>query len=175
MIKTFFISDTHFSHKNIILFEPYYRPFKTIEEHDEVLIDRWNSVVNKNDIVWHLGDVIFSKDNMSMLSRLNGRKKLVLGNHDHYQTKAYLDYFEKLYGCIKWGKDTILSHIPISTQQFSSDRFKYNIHRHLHSKRVRCLYQPGTEIDDHRYINVSCEQIDCTPIEWKVLQERYMK
>ena len=48
------ISDTHFQHENILKFEPT-RPGSTIQEHDEALIDNWNSVVKPGDKVYHLG------------------------------------------------------------------------------------------------------------------------
>lgn len=166
-MKTFFISDTHFSHKNILKYEPFYRNFDTIEEHDQELIRRWNSVVGNDDLVFHLGDVIFGKESMWKLAHLNGRKKLILGNHDHYETKSYLQYFEKIYGCLKYDAFLILSHIPVHPNQLS-ERFRYNIHGHLHSKVVK----DSIGKIDERYINVSCEQINLTPIEFTELKKR---
>ena len=51
---------------------------------NEQLIQKWNAVVKPEDTVWQLGDFCFSNiDNLKMiLSRLNGNKKAVLGNHD---------------------------------------------------------------------------------------------
>jgi len=74
---------THFRHKNIIEYNN--RPFDTIQEHDNVLIDNWNSVVDKNDIVYFLGDYAFTDHYGALeLSRqLNGEKHLIRGNHDH--------------------------------------------------------------------------------------------
>lgn len=167
MIKTFFISDTHLSHQNILKFEPYHRPFDTIDEHDQELIKRWNSVVREKDIVYHLGDVIFGKDNMWKLGHLNGDKRLVMGNHDCYQTASYLQYFTKLYGCLQWQGFCVLSHIPVHPDQLQN-RFKYNIHGHKHSHVV--LDKFGKP--DPRYINVSVEQINLTPIDWEVLKKR---
>lgn len=167
-MTTFFISDTHFSHQNILKFEPYYRPFETIEEHDQELIKRWNSVVTQEDIVYHLGDVVFGKDNMWKLGYLNGDKRLIMGNHDCYQTQEYLKYFTKLYGCLQWQGFCILTHIPVCTQQLMN-RFKYNIHGHTHSRHVVDVYGKP----DPRYINVSCEQINLTPISWDDLKERF--
>lgn len=183
--KTFFIGDTHFSHKNIIKFEPYYRPFDTIEEHDQELIRRWNSVVRPEDIVYHLGDVVFGKENFFKLGFLNGDKRLIMGNHDCYATKEYLRYFTKLYGCLQYNAFCILSHIPVNPMQLSK-KYRYNIHGHLHSKNVKSIIKaapdeahPMTswnkEINDPRYINVSCEQIDLTPISWEDIKKRYMK
>ena len=78
----FFTSDSHFCHSNIIKFCD--RPFKDVEEMNEILIDNWNKTVGPNDIIYHLGDFCFagSAEWHSILGRLNGRIHLILGNHD---------------------------------------------------------------------------------------------
>lgn len=151
MAKVFFISDTHFKHTNILTFEPYYRPFKSIQEHDAALVEKWNSVVNKGDIVFHLGDVAMGSHGLETVSQLNGDKRLIMGNHDKAPTSNYLKHFTKIYGSITY-KDFICTHIPVSDKQFG--RFKGNIHGHLHSKVM----------EDLKYFNVSVEQIKLTPI-----------
>ena len=77
-----FTSDTHFGHNNIIKFCK--RPWKTTEEMDEALIERWNSVVKPDDIVFHLGDFAFATNSRwkELINRLNGHIHLILGNHD---------------------------------------------------------------------------------------------
>ena len=56
-MKTFFTSDLHFGHENVIKFDE--RPFNSVEEMDEELIKRWNNKVGKGDIVYVLGDLIW--------------------------------------------------------------------------------------------------------------------
>lgn len=167
--KTFFIGDLHLGHTNILRFEPYYRPFATIEEHDEEIIKRWNSVVRHSDIVYCMGDMVFGKENMHKLARLNGNKKLIMGNHDCYATADYLKYFHKIYGCLKYNACVVLSHIPVHPCQLN-ERYKYNIHGHMHSNYVKI---GRTDSPDTRYINVSVEHIDLTPISWEQLKEKY--
>lgn len=175
MANTFFIGDTHFGHKGIITFEATkpFRPFATIEEHDEELVRRWNSVVRKQDLVWHLGDFCFGSRNLAIAGRLNGRKKLVMGNHDTYPSAEYLKYFEKVYGAIGMGEDFLLTHIPVHEDQF--ERWKYNIHGHTHTGNITRLvspdYFPHGEIDK-RYICVSAEQVNLTPISLDELRTR---
>lgn len=81
-MSTFFTADTHFGHKRIC--ELSKRPFGSIEEHDEQLIMRWNTMVAPSDVVYHLGDVgLCKKDRFAeILSRLNGEIRLIKGNHD---------------------------------------------------------------------------------------------
>jgi calcineurin-like phosphoesterase family protein len=149
--RIYVIADTHFGHKKICQFEPSFRPFSSVEEHDAALVRRWNSVVRSEDTVWHLGDVLFGKDSFEILSQLNGIKKLVMGNHDHYPTAEYLKHFNNVYGSVEL-KGCILTHIPVHPSQFY--RYRANIHGHLHHNII----------DDRRYICVSAEQSGLTPV-----------
>lgn len=78
----FLTSDSHFFHKNII--ELCNRPFSSVEEMNEKLIENWNSVVSPNDYIFHLGDFCFGGSAAwdYCLDRLNGHKFLILGNHE---------------------------------------------------------------------------------------------
>ena len=75
----FFTSDTHFGHAPIIKYNE--RPFSSVEEMDESLIDIWNSIVGKRDIVYHMGDFAWNRYGHYRM-RLNGKIYLCLGNHD---------------------------------------------------------------------------------------------
>lgn len=82
--RKFYIADTHFSHTNII--SHCSRPYQSAEDMDEDMVRRWNAVVRPDDVIYHLGDFSFELGNAKrvrdIFSRLNGRKHLVLGNHD---------------------------------------------------------------------------------------------
>lgn len=82
MSKIFFTADHHFGHKNIIKYSK--RPFKDINEMDEVLVQRWNEKISPEDDVYHLGDVGFSSSGKlrKLLERLNGKIYLINGNHE---------------------------------------------------------------------------------------------
>ena len=152
MNRIFVIGDTHFGHTKILDFEKEARPFNSIEEMNETLVENWNKVVKPKDTVWHLGDVLFGDDNFKYVARLNGYKHLVMGNHDQSKLSNYQLYFNKIVGAYKLAGH-ILSHVPVHpTQKY---RFKGNIHGHMHSGKL----------DDPWYINVSCEQTNLTPIE----------
>ena len=83
MGKTFFISDLHFGHKNVLAFDN--REFPSIEAHDEALIRNWNEAVGIDDDVWILGDISWhgTMKTVEILKRLNGVKHLCIGNHDY--------------------------------------------------------------------------------------------
>ena len=73
----YFISDTHFCQKSII---PYcHRPFGSVDEMNEKLIENWNSVVKKDDKVYFLGDFCLGdlSEKRDILNRLNGYKIIV--------------------------------------------------------------------------------------------------
>ena len=146
------IADTHFGHKRIIELERKVRQFDSIEEHDEFLIEQWNSVVRPKDTVWHLGDVLFGRDTFKKLGKLNGVKKLVMGNHDVYPTERYLEYFNNVYGAAEV-KGCLLTHIPVHPSELHD--YRLNIHGHMHSK----------QLDEDRYVCVSAEQTNLCPVE----------
>lgn len=185
MVETWFTSDSHFGHKNILEYEKQARPFETIEEMHTVLIDRWNSVVKPKDTVYHLGDFAFGRHNIAIAERLHGRKRLVMGNHDTYPTVEYLRYFDKLYGVMFWNR-CILSHIPVHPDDLGS-RCMLNVHGHLHSRVVLlpALYSQNVwtnpegvvsifpeRTPDKNYFNVSVEQNNLTPIHADVILKR---
>ena len=78
----YFTSDTHFGDPRVLRIDR--RPFTSMDEHDAALIERWNAVVAADDAVWHLGDVMARRAGPcdALLSRLNGRKHLIIGNND---------------------------------------------------------------------------------------------
>ena len=165
------ISDTHFGHVNITKFlnedGTKLRPWEDINEHDEALIDNWNSVVKEHDTVYHLGDVVINRKHLWKISKCNGKKRLVMGNHDIFRDTEYHDHFKYLHGSlvrnVTKDKNFILTHIPV--HDGSKGRFCANVHGHLH----------GNVIDDHWYINVSCEQIGFTPIALEDVISRFPK
>lgn len=174
MAEIYFCADHHFGHKGIIQFSETkpFRPFNSIEEHDEELVKRWNSVVKPKDTVWHLGDVVFGRRNLPILERLNGYKRLVMGNHDVYGADEYLKYFATLHGAVEY-KGMILTHIPVNESQLK--RYYLNIHGHLHTRNVQRECIVNYEIDgviipkeseenDPRYICVSVEQTKLAPV-----------
>jgi calcineurin-like phosphoesterase family protein len=132
----------------------------------DVLIERWNSVIRPGDTVYHLGDFCFGKESLAIAQFLNGKKRLVLGNHDVYPVAEYLKYFDKVYGALFW-KKCLLTHIPVHPSSLGV-RTLINIHGHTHSRDV--MTESGYV--DYRYFNVSVDRNFLTPIHADVILDR---
>lgn len=168
MSKVFFISDLHLGHKNILKFSPT-RGGTDMQSHSEWLVDQWNSVVTKQDLVWVLGDVCFNAIHMPYLKKMNGSKHLILGNHDKFTLKEYFQYFNKVHG-FRTYKNAWLSHAPIHCDSL---RNKINIHGHLHNGIVKYWDSLGDDsLEDNRYFNVSVEQLNGVPITYEDIIKR---
>lgn len=157
-MSLWFTSDTHFGHRNILKYEAEARPFSDTSHMDEVLIANWNASVQPDDTVIHLGDVLMGdfEAGLRVLSRLNGRKFLVPGNHDRVfsgesQSRqdrfrpAYAEHFEilrEVTHVFVGGRLVILSHFPYAGDHAEVDRYPdkrpFNeghplVHGHVHS------------------------------------------
>lgn len=175
MTERWFIGDTHFGHRGILTYSGEFRPYKTLEEHDEALIENWNKLVADDDKVYHLGDFCLNRSALAIGKRLKGRKILVMGNHDIFRTQEYLDAgFERVQGALQF-ENLILTHIPVHPSQLEH-RFFANVHGHLHKHRVLVpLTGAETKFDpkyDWRYLNVGAEHTGCKPI---TLEEVYSR
>lgn len=160
MSKVFMISDHHFGHGSIIDFES--RPFQDAAEMDRVMMERWNSVVGKDDKVFHLGDFSFlnKEKTQDILSRLNGCKILIMGNHDRGRSRSWwLDagFQEVSEYPIVFGGFYLLSHEPL----YMNKHMPYvNVHGHIH----------GQKYEGKSYFNVSVEHWNYTPIPFEEIR-----
>jgi len=173
------ISDTHFFHENILKFTDSDGElirgalFDSVEEMNEVMAQRWNSVVKPGDYVYHLGDV-FMGDKVEFKKywkRLNGSKRLIVGNHDDIKWIAQNELFTKI---SMWRQFTefglLLSHVPLDPSGLMNYRYKaedptdnpmlLNVHGHIH--------QNPSPTTDHRCVCV--EHINYTPIHIEELR-----
>lgn len=134
-MKRWFISDTHFSHTNIIKYAN--RPFATVEEMNRSLIDNWNQCVDLDDQVFFLGDFgLGDVEHLhSICSQLNGHKICIRGNHDrnaNWMTRVgFTVVLESAF--LKIGRHLVeLVHIP--TDQLPPH---FQLHGHVHEKRPK--------------------------------------
>ena len=161
MPAVYLVSDTHFGHAGVCRFlrndgVTKLRPWDNPEDMDEAMVKAWNERVRPNDKVYHLGDVVINRRALTTLSRLNGDKVLIRGNHDIFRDDEYRKYFREL-RAYHVMNGMILSHIPIHEE--SLGRFGTNIHGHLHANRVM---KDGAV--DVRYHCVCVEQTDFAPV-----------
>lgn len=132
MSKVFFTADTHFGSERTLTLSR--RPFKTVEEMDETLINNWNSVVGKDDIVWHLGDF----GNYDVVKRLNGKINLIWGNYE-------LNEFIKKYNIME----------SIKQDPYYQNKMLPAIeaNKHLRDKILWEYMTPNSLIDDMRDVH----------------------
>lgn len=130
-MKIFVIADTHFNHENIIKYCN--RPFKSVEEMNEAMIKNWNETVSNKDVVIHLGDfALGSKEKAREIAgRLNGKKILVLGNHDNWSEQFYRDigFHTVSRFPIIYDDFFIMSHAPCMLSETTP---YYNCYGHVH-------------------------------------------
>lgn len=169
MSRIFVASDHHLGHEKIITFKNEYgliRPgFTDIVHHDETIIQCHNAVVKDDDLVYFLGDLSWKTNNeaLSKLNRLNGRKRICIGNHDNADWLFRTGLFERVY---LWKYmpelDMILSHVPLSDADMK--RVKYNVHGHTHEREWDQKRVMVTNPYNNRY-NASMEMIGYTPVD----------
>lgn len=149
--KRFFSSDSHYGDDRFNLF---YRPFKTVQEQEDYLVEKWNSVVGPKDEVFHLGDFATTDKGLDVVHRLNGKIHLVMGNYDDPRPKAKLNKLfasvvEKADLKLKNGEAVHLNHYPANAV---SDKF--NICGHIH----------GLWKVQRNSINVGCDAWNFLPV-----------
>lgn len=147
-MNVFFISDLHLGHK----WMAQHRGFQDEFYQDEHIIEQWNKVVGKRDIVYILGDITMNTSkHYHQLDLLKGKKRVVLGNHDNIKdVNELLKYVEYVGGAVEY-KGCMLTHIPIHDSEI--DMCRRNIHGHIHENTI----------NHPKYINVSAEVINYTP------------
>ena len=162
MSRTFFIADTHFGEDNIRRYEN--RPFESAKEMDVSLIKNWNSVVLSDDEVYILGDFGADKKEADILSKLNGIKYLVKGNHDIYSNEYYRNAgFAEVYDMpVLYKGFWILSHDAI----YVNSNMPYaNLFGHVHNSPIVKDYSS-------QHFCVSAERISYTPIDFAVITNK---
>ena len=153
-MKTYFIADTHFGDDNIMRYEN--RPFECVAKMDEVLIANWNETVTENDEVYVLGDFGADGNEKEILSKLNGIKYLVKGNHDDKSNDYYREAgFKEVYDLpVIYKNFWVLSHDAI----YVNSNMPYaNLFGHVHNTPIVKDYSS-------QHYCVSVERIEYTPI-----------
>lgn len=164
MNQIWFCSDFHFGHNKDFIYK--HRGFSSIEEHDEKLIENFNSKVKECDKTYFLGDFSFSNNIGKYLNRLNGKFICINGNHD----KSLISYYKntkqnKIESFIYGFLDTYINNQPITLCHFpmrfweKSHYGAWHLHGHIHDK---------TDFEG-KVLNVSMDNINCNPINFDEL------
>lgn len=186
-MKTWFVSDTHFYHRNIIRYSD--RPFENVHQMNETMIDNWNKHIAPEDFVYFLGDFAFcgKKWAAELFTRLNGTKVLIKGNHDG-NTQKMLDIgFKEVYNSLELeiaGEKVLLCHYPYLGDETAErkrlgeqGRNEQYIEKFVES---RPRDEGGWLIHGHvhnywklrgKMINVSVEMWDYSPVSLETIEE----
>jgi calcineurin-like phosphoesterase family protein len=175
MSRTWFTSDTHFGHERIL--DLCDRPFRNVQHMNDCMVDRFNSVVEPDHTVYHMGDAVMGNfaENVQILGRLNGTIILIPGNHDRhsaaYHAKpAARERFRQMYedqGIILGadehsilidGQWVTMCHYPFTDERYPElcpvDNGQWLIHGHVHNEWAI----------NGRQINVGVDVWDYTPV-----------
>lgn len=170
----FYISDLHIGHQNILKFDN--RPFFNLKEMELTIIENWNSAVSKNDEVYILGDMFWhNEDAPNILSKLNGRKYLILGNHDRVNSnmEKYFVWCNRKIETIKdCGRKVVLCHYPIAHWEGQTHNPPtIHLYGHIHQGRDERPFEKYTKVWEEETgqkffaANVGCmlDYMDYTP------------
>lgn len=157
MENIWFVADTHFNHESIL--KHCKRPFETIEEMNEKIIDNWNSIINKHDRVYIIGDFAFC-NHAKFADKLKGKKHLIKGNHDEMSQECY-SRFESVSQIkeIEINKRIfVLCHFPLRTW---SECHQGSIHLfgHCHGREITNNLSFDVGVDTHNFIPYSYEEV----------------
>lgn len=200
MNEVFLCSDHHLGHVRIC--EMTGRPFTSVPEMNEALIDNHNALVKPNDIVWFLGDVAMGQlaNSLPLVDRMNGRKFLVLGNHDrpsklyHHKTEQkraefevmYRQYFEAIFeqtpffpfgkGDLVFGAPCLLHHLPYNDPTFVDHAYegRYSEHQPLDDGETILLHghvHNAWKRRGPRMVNVGVDVWDYKPVHLDQIRE----
>ena len=160
-MEVYFIADTHFGDDRIRRYEN--RPFADTAAMDNALTERWNAVVRPEDTVYVLGDFGADGSEADVLSRLNGTKYLVKGNHDILSNDAYRAAgFREVYDHpILLDSFWLLSHEPL----YVNTNMPYaNLFGHVHAN-------PIIKTFSSQHFCVSAERTDYAPISFTRIKQ----
>lgn len=163
----FYTSDLHLGHDNIIRFDN--RPFGSVEEMTEAIIDNWNSVVGKNDDVYILGDFAWRNDvGYAALKQLKGNKYLIKGNHDRLSSSMESQFvWVKDYAEIKDNdKNIVLCHYPIAHWR-NADYGTIHLYGHIHSGRDSRPFEEYKKLMKARDLPYECYNVGCMLHDYK--------
>ena len=170
--QIFCTADLHLDHYNVIRYCS--RPFSSIKHQQEVLINNWNNVVPESGTTFIVGDLWFNVDDVRrlfrILNKLNGRKILILGNHDNIKPFTYVNHgIESVHTSLMLNKEitgfscsTYLAHDPAVYTALPFNSFMICGHVHDLFKQSKGCINCGVDVWDYKPVNI------------KILYEMYL-
>ena len=172
-MKLFFSSDPHYFHPKIIKYED--RPFNNVEEMNEIMINNHNKKVGKNDYIYYVGDFSFGtpEQTCKLLDRLNGKKYMVLGNHDkvikvNQEVRSKFEWVKDYYRLKYNGLKIVLFHYPISVWD-CKHHGSVHLFGHVHSNKGN--HHPLDSVQDNSY-NVGVDVNNFEPVSLEEILEK---
>lgn len=173
----FFTSDHHFSHTNIIRFTG--RPFATVTEMDQVLIDRWNERVGPDDVVYHLGDLTLGPAAGPFIRQLNGRLRILANTWHHDRRWLEKEWFNEPLSKSWHVIELLMPLVVLSFPELGNDGFPlkitlchyplaeweaahygaWHLHGHSHGKHQASGRILDVGVDSHNFYPVSLEEV----------------
>jgi calcineurin-like phosphoesterase family protein len=168
----YYTADLHFGHANILKLDG--RPFASVEEMDQTLIDRWNNRVTDQDDVYIIGDLCYRSQHTPdwYLRQLKGKLHLIQGNHDgdllsDSVAMARLESVDKMLFLRDGGEKVVLCHFPLAEWN-GFYRGAWHIYGHLHNaNRPASRYMRAQE----RALNAGCMLNGYQPVTLQELIE----
>jgi calcineurin-like phosphoesterase family protein len=173
----FFTSDLHFNHDREFVWKV--RGFNSVQEMNETIVKNWNSVVGPDDDVYVLGDLCLGgggwdvlQTNKSLIESLNGKIRIIRGNHDTEPRVRMYESCKNVVDVIKWasmlnykGYHFYLSHFPTLTGNLEKESLKKctcNLFGHTHQTTnfhldMPFMYHVG--VDSHNCYPVNLDDI----------------
>jgi calcineurin-like phosphoesterase family protein len=157
MENIWFIADTHFNHQSIL--KHCNRPFANIEEMNEKIIENWNSVINKHDRVYIIGDFAFS-NHAKFADKLKGKKHLIKGNHDEMSQECYsrFESVSQIKEIFINKKMFVLCHFPLRTWS-ECHHGSINLFGHCHGREQTNNLSFDIGVDTNNFMPYSYENI----------------
>lgn len=176
-VRIWFYSDPHVDHQRLVQGgdgKPPARPqFKSADELAEYFVQEHNKLVRPQDHSYCLGDFAMGKEGVERWApRLNGHRRLILGNHDVHELKFYLQFFGKVCAMREFD-GMIFTHIPIAP--WSATRWRANVHGHCHNARPLFYSAANPDVEGFqepaRYINLSVENTGYRPVSLEQISQ----
>ena len=175
-MRKFYIADIHFGHANIIRLCN--RPFSSVNEMNQVIIQNWNNRVLNDDIVYIIGDISFrcnTKESISMIASLKGKKVLITGNHDitNLKNPEFRTCFSEIVDMKtifdeSVQKKVVLCHYPI-VEWDGYFKGNYLVYGHIHNNISNYAYKCMSLLDTA--LNAGVDINNFMPVTMKELIE----